>query len=232
MSRSNMPPRAGHADPFVSFRLGEDDIGALPHPLRERIARAAAERPGDWTLIGTPDAELAELLRRVVARLPSMAAMHRQALTERNIELMIESILPDMPRADIRAQLEIDNARLRADYLQETRMLTGSEIRAGSGLNPKNASEPASRWKREARIFAVRHGGRDLYPAFQFADGQPRRVIKDVLAQMPRWATPWQIALWFASGNGWLDGATPEERLDAPGEVVEAALHLATPTEG
>ena len=145
---------------------------------------------------------------------------------------MIESILPDTLRADIRAQLETDNVRLRSDYLRETRMLTGSEIRAESGLNPKNGSESVSRWKREGRIFAVRHGGRDLYPAFQFADGQPRRVIKDILAQMPRWATPWQIALWFASGNGWLDGATPEERLDAPGEVVEAALHLATPAEG
>ena len=227
-----MHPRSDHADAFVSFRLAEDDIGALPDQLRERIVHAAAGTPGDWTLVGTLDAELTELFRRVVARLPSMALMHRQALTERNIELMIESILPDMPRADIRAQLEIDNARLRADYLQETRMLTATEIRAGSGLNPKNASEPASRWKREDRIFAVRHGGRDLYPAFQFADGQPRRVIKDVLAQMPRWATPWQIALWFASGNGWLDGATPEERLDAPGEVVEAVLHLATPIEG
>lgn len=148
------------------------------------------------------------------------------------LKLMIESILPDTLRADIRAQLEIDNARLRSDYLRETRMLTGSEIRAGSGLNPKNGSESVSRGKREGRIFAVRHRGRDLYPAFQFAHGQPRRVIKDILAQTPRWATPWQIALWFASGNGWLDGATPEERLDAPGEVVEAALHLATPTEG
>ena len=227
-----MSPKAGHADPLVSFCLADDDVAALPHQFRERLNRATAGMPGDWTLIGTPDAELTELLQRVVARLPSMAAMHGQALTERNIELMIESILPDMPRADIRAQLEIDNARLRADYLQETRMLTGSEIRAGSGLNPKNASEPASRWKREGRIFAVRHRGRDLYPAFQFSDGQPRRVIKDILAQMPASLTPWQIALWFASGNGWLDGATPEERLDAPSEVVEAALHLATPAEG
>ncbi len=145
---------------------------------------------------------------------------------------MIESTLPDTPRAGVRAELEIDNARLRADYLQETRMLTATEVRTGSGLNPKIGSESASDWKREGRIFAVRHGGRDLYPAFQFADGQPRRVIKDILAQMPRWATPWQIALWFASGNGWLDGDTPEERLDAPGEVVEAALRLATPAEG
>lgn len=232
MSRSKKSPPADHAEPLVSFCLAQDDISALPDPLRERIARAAAGAPGDWTLVRTRDAELTELLHRVVARLPSMAAAHRRALTERNIELMIESILPDTPRAEVRAELEIDNARLRADYLQETRMLTGSEIRAGSGLNPKNASEPASRWKREGRIFAVRHGGRDLYPAFQFEDGQPRRVIKNILAQMPRWVTPWQIALWFVSGNGWLDGATPEERLDVPDEVVEAALHLATPVEG
>ena len=233
MSASNRGRiRDTSVDPLVSFDLTGVDIAALPDPLRECIAHAEAARPTDWTLIRTPDGEFRELLRLVLARLESMAAIHRQALTERNIELMIESILPDMPRADIRAQLEIDNARLRADYLQETRLLTGSEIRAGSGLNPKNASEPASRWKREGRIFAVRRRGRDLYPAFQFADGQPRRVIKDILAQMPASLTPWQIALWFASGNGWLDGATPEERLDAPGEVVEAALHLATPAEG
>lgn len=227
-----MVPETGGTDPLVSLDLTGADIDALPDPLRERVAEAATGFLGDWTLVRTPDGESRELLRLVLARLASMAAIHREALAERNIELMIESILPDAPRADVRAELEIDNARLRADYLQKERMLTASQIRAASSLNPKNGSEPASRWKREGRIFAVRHGGRDLYPAFQFADGQPRQVIKDVLAQMPRWATPWQVALWFASGNGWLDGATPEERIDAPGEVVEAALHLATPTEG
>ena len=232
MSRSKVYPRVEGVDPLVSFDLAKVDIAALPDPLRKQIAGAAAGFPGDWTLVGTPDRALRELLRRVIARLPSMAAMHRETLTERNIELLIESILPDAPRADVRAELEIDNARLRADYLQEERMFTAGEIRSGSGLNPKNRSEPASRWKREGRIFALRHGGRDLYPAFQFTEGQPRRVIKDILAVMPVSATPWQIALWFASGNGWLDGATPEERLDATGEVVEAARQLASPAEG
>ena len=232
MSRSKVYPRVGGVDPLVSLELANVDIAALPDPLRKQIADTAAGFPGDWTLVGTPDRALRELLRRVIARLPSMAAMHREALTERNIELLIESILPDAPRADVRAELEIDNARLRADYLQETRMVNAREIRTGSGLNPKNRSEPASRWKREGRIFALRHGGRDLYPAFQFAEGQPRRVIKDILAVMPVSATPWQIALWFASGSGWLDGATPEERLDATGEVVEAARQLASPAEG
>ena len=232
MSRRHAQPVASEADLLVSFFLAADDISALPEPLRERIGNTEAEVLGDWTLVGTAGPELAQLLRRVLSRLPSMAAMHRRELTERNIELMIRSILPDAPRAEVRARLEMDNARLRVDYLQETRTLSGPQVRAASGLRPKNASEPASRWKREGRVFAIRHGGRDLYPAFQFRDGQPRPVIKRILREVPAIASGWQIALWFASGNGWLDGAEPRDRLDAPDEVVEAARRLADRAEG
>ena len=35
--------------------------------------------------------------------------------------------------------------------------------------------------------------------------------------------TGWQIAMWFASGNGWLEGAEPQERLSDPDAVVDAA---------
>ena len=158
--------------------------------------------------------------------------MYRRELTESNIELMVRSILADAPRLDVRAEFEMENARLRADYLQETQMFTGAQIRAATGRNPKNRSEPASRWKREGRIFAIRYGGRDLYPAFQFAEGQPRPIIKKILSLLPLSVTPWQIAMWFSSGNGWLDGAEPRERLDEPGEILEAARRLAVGTEG
>ena len=158
--------------------------------------------------------------------------MYRRELTESNIELMVRSILADAPRPDVRAEFEMENARLRADYLQETQMFTGAQVRAAAGRNPKNRSEPASRWKREGRIFAIRYGGRDLYPAFQFAEGQPRPIIKKILSLLPLSVTPWQIAMWFSSGNGWLDGAEPRERLDEPGEILEAARRLARGTEG
>ena len=222
----------GQPESLISVGLDADDILTLPEALREQIAGTAAGAPGDWTLVGTRNPELAQLVRRVFARLEPMAAMHRRRLSDRNIELMVESILSDTPRDDIHAALEMDNADLRAEYLQETPMLTGTEVRAASGLSPKNASEPASRWKREGRVFAVRHAGKDLYPAFQFSDGQPRPVIKQVLAVMPSSATAWQIALWFASGNGWLDGAEPQTCLDATDEVVEAARDFANPVEG
>jgi hypothetical protein len=35
--------------------------------------------------------------------------------------------------------------------------------------------------------------------------------------------TPWQIAFWFVSTNGWLDGDAPKDRLDAAGQAVAAA---------
>lgn len=180
----------------------------------------------------TGESEFTGLVQDMISRLASLVASDRRQLTEDNIELLIRSLLPHAPRSQLGAQLELDNARLRAAYLQEVPTRSGREIRAASGLNPKNASEPASRWKRERRVFAVRHGGRDLFPAFQFEDGYPRSVIKRVLHEFPPTATEWQIAIWFASGNGWLDGAEPRNRLDAPDEVIEAARRLADPTEG
>ena len=89
-----------------------------------------------------------------------------------------------------------------------------------------NPSEPASRWRREKRVFAVRKGRAQLYPRFQFADGQPLPVIKQVLKRLPAGMTPWQIAFWFRSGNGWLDGRSPEEALGDEDHVLNAADRL------
>ena len=234
MSRHKSLDLPDSPSPLISFPLAAAITPTLPASLGEGIADGPTPEaiPRNWTLVGTADPEMADLLRRVLLCLSPIAAMHRRKLTEHNIELLVRSILPDVPRPDVWAELERDNARMRADYLRETRMLTAAEVRDASGLDPKNRSEPASRWKRERRIFAVRHGGRDLYPSFQFEDGQPRPAIKDILREIPASATQWQVALWFASGNGWLDGAAPQTRLHEARKVVEAAKRLASGAEG
>lgn len=43
-----------------------------------------------------------------------------------------------------------------------------------------------------------------------------------MLAALPADMTAWQTALWFASGNGWLDG-DKQQRLDDGKRLVEAA---------
>ena len=135
-------------------------------------------------------------------------------------------------RSVVEAELAVDNLELRDEYINETSMLTTGQIHRMSGLGSKNTSEPALRWKAEGRTFAVRIGERDHYPRFQFEDGSPRPVMKAILAALPATMTPWQKALWFASGNGWLDGDEPQHRLDDSESVVEAARRLAQPARG
>ena len=215
--------------------LAPNEIAKLPARLRKRID--ASPRSTDtgsrvWLLVGGPTEELAQLIERAVETLPLLAAERSSQLTEANTAKLLDVILSGIPRARVETELEIDNARLRSEYLQETPLLTAAEVRAASALQPRNKSEPASRWKREGKLFALRLGGNDLYPVFQFADGAPRALIKDTLAVLPKDMTGWQIAMWFASGNSWLDGAEPQSCLSDPKAVIYAASRLSDPAIG
>lgn len=137
---------------------------------------------------------------------------------------------PRMPAED--TELDIDNAKLRAEYLQETLLLTETEVAAVSGTRQQNKRESVSVWKREGKLFAVRHSGIDLYPAFQFEDGAPLPIMERILTVLPKDMSGWQVAMWFASGNGWLGGDEPQERLSEPDAVIVAAQRLADPAVG
>ena len=217
------------------INLASNDIARLPARLRKRISASSPKTgaaSGAWLLVGGATWEFAPLVERAVETLPLLAAERRSQLTEANIEKLLEVLLSDAPRGRVETELEIDNARLRSEYLREMPLLTGAEVNAASGLHPGNKSEPASRWKREGKLFAVRSRGIDLYPAFQFVDGVPRPVIKDILASLPGDMSGWQIAMWFASGNGWLDGSGPQDCLSDRDAVVGAACKLADPAVG
>ena len=156
-----------------------------------------------------------------------IVGQRRVELTERNIEALVDLYLQGEERADVDREIELDNARLRAEYLSEVPTFTAVDIHKlmhSSLLS--NPSEPASRWRREKRVFAVRKGRAQLYPCFQFADGLPLPVIKQVLKHLPADMTPWQIAFWFRSGNGWLDGKSPEEALGDEDRVLNSADRL------
>ena len=178
-------------------------------------------------IVGADSAQQAKIVRKTVRTAVQIVKQRRSALSEGNIERLVDLYLEGEERAEIDDEIERDNAELRASYLKETKTYTAGHIRARSSkAKPKNPSEPASRWKREKRIFAVRHGGSDLYPVFQFADGEPLPIIKKILKALPAHMTPWQIAFWFASGNGWLDGKAPEKCLSDEAGLVTAAEQM------
>lgn len=130
----------------------------------------------------------------------------------------------DLPRPASVAQA-LRNADLRTAFLAEVGALTAAEVAQLAGSKAKNSSALASRWRSERRIFAVPWGGELLYPAFQFADGEPRPLIARVLQSFGERPSDWEIALWFATPSAYLPrNARPLEQLGDPDALV-AAVH-------
>lgn len=167
--------------------------------------------------------KLAVVIRNTMEAAARIALQKRRALTEENIAALVEIYLEREGIAEVDEDIELDNAELRSNYLKETITYDSAKIHRNSSLESSNLSEPASRWKREKRIFAIRYKGSDRFPAFQFEDGEPKRIIKTILGKLPSDMSPWQIAFWFESGNGWLDGKSPKDVLADRKSVLQAA---------
>lgn len=209
--------------------LSQDDIKNFPAALRRKITSGDAHLMGakKWFMMGTQTTADFKLVTKVSQILAEIKSSKRQKISEEVIEKLLDIYLEGEERAPSDIDLERDNAALRARYLKTTPTYSASGIRSfQTGDPPKNPSDPAARWKREGRLFAVPHGNLDLFPAFQFRDGAPHPGIKKILKALPADMTPWQVAFWFASGNGWLGGETPQSSLDAIDEVVDAAGRL------
>ena len=107
------------------------------------------------------------------------------------------------------SQAAIIEGGMRADTIRHLvesgTWLSAAQIAEQGGYSSSNPAEPASRWKREGKIFAITFKGQDLYAGYQFNGNlQPRPVIGKVLKLFKHKQDPWKIAAWFASSNGWL----------------------------
>lgn len=154
------------------------------------------------------------------------------ARQEAAIAKLAEVMLPD-PLLEARGAIARDNLELRDRFIAEERVLTSAEVGEHSGHRGKsNPYATAARWKKGGKIFSINHRGTEYFPALQFRDGQPHPAVAKVLAELPRRMTPWQIAFWFVSTNGWLDDDAPKDRLDDAEQVVGAAKREAEEVMG
>ena len=205
---------------------------ADPMPETETYDVVQSEGSQAHVIVVPKDDPLGSTVFRVVERVPEIARIRRQELTEKNIDALVEIYLADDPVAEARRAIETDNARERARFLSDVACLTSKEIARNAGHQAANASVTASRWKQQGRIFSVPSRGSELYPAFQFREGQPHPTVAKILRELPKQISPWQIAFWFTSSNGWLRGATPADRLDHEEDVVMAAHRESEPIVG
>ena len=219
-------------EPITWETLQPEEVETLLPRVEAQLGRTG-EADEEWIVLhaaGLPLASVVDRLNRLYRLSLGVATRESRESQEQYLDRALTWLVA--AGFGVESELMVDNLELRARYMNETPMLTSAQIHEMSGLGSRNPSEPASRWKAEGKTFAVRVGGRDRYPAFQFEDGAPRPVIKATLAALPATMTAWQTALWFASGNGWLDGEEPRNCLSDGDSVVEAARQLTESARG
>jgi hypothetical protein len=168
----------------------------------------------------------ATLFKRVFTKLSSFMAIARQENAEHRITQLLQAIAPHDPLADVQLKVAEATVALRTEFLDEVPVLTSAEVHANAGFPRGNASQTVHRWRKGGKIFAINHGGRDLYPAFQFGqDGRPLPTITELLKILRRdpERTDWDNALWFAGESGWLDGKAPKDCLQSDPQAVKRA---------
>jgi len=144
------------------------------------------------------------------------------------MERMIEAMLPPLSvllPSSVAALQARRNAEARSSLVRELGALTSTQVAELAGSRASNRAALANRWKQEGRIFSVVDVWAKHYPAFQFdTEGRPRPVIAEIIRSLGSKSTDWELALWFTTNVGWLDGQRPVDLLESdPATVAEAA---------
>lgn len=165
---------------------------------------------------------LQEMEERVVARVAAEfsrllegQAILDLAAQQAQDEVRIQQALPTSATSAIpkaRAWQIEQNARLRSEFIAQCELFTSKQVADLLESKAKNRAATASQLKDKGKLFSVRLHGQDYFPAFQF-DLLARRCYPEmaqVIQILLRDYEPgWQLALWFAGPNQWLDGQTP-----------------------
>ena len=214
------------------IQLPPGEINNLSESVRDKIKAAFpsdGEANGNWVLVGAENAKAAKAIDRAMDLYRLMFFTNRNVSREHDINQLIEIFSDNAlsSKSDVKIPFEFEmairNARRRAEYVARTKLLTTEDVCGQSGFKNTNKSPSASQWKKAGKIFSLHWANNDLYPEFQFKNGKPRPVIKKILEKVADEFSPWQIAFWFESGNGWLGGDEPQDCLDNFNEVVWAA---------
>lgn len=135
--------------------------------------------------------------------------------------------------AQLQAEPNPDKSTLewRERFVSDHECWTSEEVAKQSGSRARNVSAIASRWTDEKKVFYVRWRGKNLFPKFQFQDGNPIPAVSRVIRTFPEHTTGWELGYFFTTPNSYLRGRKPLELLKRnPAQLdtlVQAYLHPA-----
>lgn len=146
-------------------------------------------------------------------------------------QVLIEQIVSlFVPKAPVCANLMREAhmlAKAKKAVLESGDWVSAAEIAKLGEFTSNNPSSQPNKWKREKRIFAIRHNGSDYFPVYGLdkdAAFRPLPAMKNVITVLCSEKSGWGMAYWFASVNSYLGGKRPQDLISKdPQRVVAAA---------
>lgn len=209
LSFPSVEPLAGPATE-VRERLKGVDNGQIVAFLLEHAGKSTASAFEETMRLIAPI-----IIRKLVAR--------DTATLEKLVDVLMPAVSPPKHLL-VEARM---NAEARKVVLESAEWINAAQLSELAGFVGRNASAQPNKWKREGRIFAIRHQGADLFPDYALdAERQFRPIdeLAPILQAFGEQRDGWDIAIWFASANSFLGGACPKDLLTSvPERVLEAA---------
>lgn len=156
----------------------------------------------------------------------------------------VEHVIKDLERvfgignqgfADFFEKMRADTQSIQKDIFKDTKMISVDEAArlcriVTADLSPMDKARAIEGTKRV--IYLVR-GKQPVFPAYQFDDQGPKRIIAWIIRTLAPYRSNWEIAVWLRSTNGWLNGASPSDLLDSePMLVLDAAFQEIVEEQG
>lgn len=194
----------------------------------------AAQTPGNAGhayLIEVESDAMSRVLEAVMPLLDRLLQEKTAQVREQKLEEMVDFIAGQMVvPSGIDVQMAQRLASRYARILNEFGYVSAEQLAEANQSRAANRQALADNWKKRRQVFSVRHrdaSGQTLevFPLFQFEDHRPIKAVQSVLEAFGERKSPWKLALWFTSNNGWLPGqARPVDLLTSAADaVVEAA---------
>jgi hypothetical protein len=188
---------------------GHEVFAGRADEVSERLRSAGWAKTVAVTLPDT--VEVSDVAAFLTAVTPMIGEVVRQR-NGKSVEALVAAILPAVAVTPTVVREASMQARARRAVLESGDLLLASQVSRLAGFSEANPSTQPNRWKRDGLVFAVRHNGVDYYPAYCLDPERcfrPREGVAEVIAELRKTMSDWDMAYWFASANGFLGGMRP-----------------------
>ncbi|WP_155292795.1 hypothetical protein [Pseudomonas fluorescens] len=171
--------------------------------------------------------ETLDALGKSIEMLAHVFSQNMQKAGLETIDQIVSLFLPKVPVSSNLMREAQMLAKAKKAVLESGDWVTASDIAKLGEFTTNNPSSGPNKWKRDNRLFAIRHNGSDYFPVYGLdkdAAYRPLPAMREVINILATKKSSWGLAYWFASVSSLLGGKRPQDLLVTdPQRVIEAA---------